>query len=291
MKNEKLLKEIETSVMGLMETFSFILKYKRLFSATGIEFSGFKEYVPGEDDAMRIDWKASLRTGKMYVRQYEEELDLDVFIILDACSSMLFGTQNKLKNEYAAVIAGAIASAGLQIGQRVGFAMVNEKNEIVLNPTNDPSRYYTILDALCREHHYGGDCVLFDFLSKITNILFQKTIIFIISDFIGLKGDWERALKVAGSKFERVFGIMVRDIRDEKLPEKEGRIRLMNPFTGETMIVDIDKIRDEFERLAKEQVEKVFSVFRSANADIVKVFTTEPFVAPIIKCLVSTTIF
>jgi len=284
MKLKELAAEIDANVRQLMETFQFVLKYKLLFSRTGIEFSGFKQYVEGEDDAKDIDWKTSLRAGKLYVREYEEEIDLDVIVLLDTCSSMLFGTQRWLKSEYASIIAGAIASASLQIGQRFGFVLANEDKQIMVEPSSDISQYYLMLNFMVDERNFGGKCALHKAINSLLNVVDMRSIVFIISDFIS-PTPWESALKMLAGKVEKVFGIFVRDIRDEKLPEGSGLFRLCDPYTGESMVVDLDKVRDEYERKAKEQSEKVIEAFRTSGCEIVKVYTHEPFIATLIKQL------
>ncbi|HEC92619.1 MAG TPA: DUF58 domain-containing protein [Candidatus Atribacteria bacterium] len=103
-----LMKEVDINVKKLIELFRFILKYRIIFRGSGIEFAGLREYTP-EDDASRIDWKSSARTGKIYVKIFEEERDLDLFLLVDVSNSMLFGTAEKLKSEYATILAATIA--------------------------------------------------------------------------------------------------------------------------------------------------------------------------------------
>ena len=280
---KQLMNEIDIDVKKLIETFRFLLKYRILFKGTGIEFAGLREYVPGQDDAIRIDWKASLRSKTLYVKQYEEERDLDVYVLVDASSSMLFGTQNKLKSEYAAVIAGAVTFAGIDTGDNVGFGMFNNGMKVSLEPTKDTSQYYKVLKMLVNPMFYGGICDLNSALLYLLNTLSDRSILFIISDFIGIGEEWKDALKMVCGKLDRVLGIMVRDIRDEKLPKGTGYIRVAEPFTGKVKSVDLDKVRIRFERLAKEQEQMVINEFQSSKAGIFKVYTTEPFVKQLIK--------
>jgi len=183
---EELMEEVDTHVKRLVEVFAFLLKYQLLFRGTGIEFVGLREYIPGQDDAMRIDWKSSLRTQRLYVKQYEEERDLDIFVLLDTSGSMLFGTQEKLKSEYAAIVAGAITYAAIETGDNVGFAMFNDKIQAFLTPSQDAAQYYHILSLMVNPNYYGGRCNLAESLLFLLNNLGEKTVLFIVSDFIGV---------------------------------------------------------------------------------------------------------
>ncbi len=281
---DELVEEVDKNVMGFTEIFNFILKYKILFQSSGLEFAGLREYSPGEDDASRIDWKSSLKGQKIYVKQYEEEKNLDIFILFDSSSSMLFGTQEKLKSEYASIVAATISFASVEVGDNIGFAMFNDKIINFLEPLQDISQYYHILNLLVDKKNYGGGCKMGDALSMVLNNIPEKTILFIISDFIGTD-DIEDKIKMCAGKFDKVFGIVVRDPRDESLPPDLGYISFLDPFSNKTMTVNTDKIREKFEQEAKLQIAKLEKIFVESGASFIKVYTNESFAEPIINHL------
>jgi len=282
---EDLMMEIDAYVRQLVDTFRFALKYRIMFRGSGIEFAGLREYIPEQDDATKIDWKASLRTNKLYVKQYEEERDLDVFILLDCSSSMLFGSQGKLKSEYATIVSGSIAYAAIESGDNVGFAMFSDKVNISFEPESDITQYYKIIRHAVDPQYYGGRCNMGKSLNYMLNMVKANTILFIISDFIGLDRNWDDALKMMGGKLDRVVGIMSRDLRDSKLPEGVGYLRLKDPFSEKMVTVDADKVREPYNYLAQNQEEKIQKDFQDVGLGFVKVYTTEPFVQPLIKYL------
>jgi uncharacterized protein (DUF58 family) len=282
---DDLMREVDVNVRELVDVFRFILKYQVLFKGTGVEFAGLREYVPGQDDATKIDWKASLRSKKLYIKQFEDERDLDVYILLDVSNSMLFGTQDKLKSEYSAVVAGSLAYSAVESGDNVGFAMFGDDVRMALDPVGDISQYYKILRCLVDRQYYGGNCNLADSLSYLINIIAERTILFIISDFIGIGAGWEDALKMMAGKLDKVVGLMVRDVRDSRLPKGIGTMRLSDPFSENVLTVNTDKVSEEFENLAKTQEDKIESEFRGGGMGFVKIYTNEPFVKPLVNYL------
>jgi len=72
--------------------------YKTSFHGSGIEFSNIREYSLG-DDTSDIDWKASARTGKTYIKKYEEDRERKVLFVVDTGESMRFGSSKKRKQE------------------------------------------------------------------------------------------------------------------------------------------------------------------------------------------------
>lgn len=57
---------------------------------TSAEFSDFREYMPG-DDLRRLDWNVYARSERMYIREYFEEKEAVVSVILDTSASMHYG--------------------------------------------------------------------------------------------------------------------------------------------------------------------------------------------------------
>ncbi|UCG95901.1 MAG: DUF58 domain-containing protein [archaeon] len=283
MDMKELMYEVDSKVKRLSDVFSFLLTYQILFRGTGLEFAQLKEYVPGEDDATRIDWKASLRTGKVFIKQYEEERDLDIIVLLDVSSSMEFGTQNRIKREFAGIIAGSIISAGIQIGDNVGFCMYSEEVKKFLEPSNDETQYYRSLELIVDKRNYGGKADLDKALRFILNNVKENTILFLISDFITPGKEWEESLKMVSNKLNDVMGIMVRDLRDEFLPDGTGNFRFRDPYSDRSIIVNLDKAKEHYEKMAREQYEYVKSNFRRSNVGFVKVFTHEPFIKALIR--------
>ena len=73
---------------------------------TSAEFSDFREYMPG-DDLRRLDWNVYARSERMYIREYFEEKEAVVSVILDTSASMHYGKKSKaeLAQDLCAVIA------------------------------------------------------------------------------------------------------------------------------------------------------------------------------------------
>ncbi len=272
--SDDLTKKVDAEVKRVSDTFRFALKYKEQFQASGIEFSDLREYLPS-DDASRIDWKNSAATEELYVKEYEEEKDMDVFIVLDASDTMMFGTSDKLKSEYAAVIASAIAYASVDAGISVGFGIYAD-NELTMTPEGGQVQYQKILNEVTRFENYGGDFNLETALNNIIGQIKANTAVFIISDYISVKGDWKSKMLVSSKKFRHVMNVMVRDLRDYKLPEA-GNYRFEDISTGEQIVVNTSKIKEEFNQKALEEEGKIMDKVEGAGASIIKVDTRDEF--------------
>ena len=102
------LRKIPFVKKGLL-TSTTVGAYKSVFKGRGLEFAGYRPYST-TDDASLIDWKATARTGDVLVREYIEERNLNIIFLFDVSDSMLFGSTDKLKAEYAAELVASLSS-------------------------------------------------------------------------------------------------------------------------------------------------------------------------------------
>ena len=68
--------------------------HKSPYHGFSVEFAQHREYVPG-DDLKHLDWKVYGRTGRFYLKQYEEETNLTLWLLVDASESMRYGSGAK----------------------------------------------------------------------------------------------------------------------------------------------------------------------------------------------------
>ena len=277
-----LVKRMEAILQKLAEA-RIMSRYRRIFKGKGLEFEDFREYNE-DDDASRIDWKASVRANKTLIKRYKEERDLDIYILFDVSSSMVFGSTEKLKNEYAAEFVAALSHIILFTGDKAGLFMFSDSVIKKVLPANNQDQFYVILRNLLDPNNYGGGCNLGKAIREIINFSKEKGIMVIVSDFIGLEKDWEEGIKVASAKFD-VMGVMIHDPRDEVLPRNVGKVLIKDPFSKREIMVDPDEIADKYEKYALEQKLYVKRVFTQYHADFLDLRTDKDFVVPFLSIL------
>ncbi len=92
----------------------------------GMDFSEMKQYVQG-DDPRSMDWKATRRTGKAYIRVFNEERDRNVWLLISQRNSMFFGTKQRMKSVAAAHLSALASFKVLDSGDRVGAVVYNDE--------------------------------------------------------------------------------------------------------------------------------------------------------------------
>lgn len=273
---DDLRQSMDAEVKRVSDLFRFLLKYKRHFQPSGVEFSGLRQYLPS-DDASRIDWKISAGKPDLFVKQYEEEINMDAFIIVDCSDTMTFGTAEKLKSEYAAVVSAALAYASIDAAIDVGFGLFGD-DQFLVTPQGGMDRYQLMLKQLTDVDNYGGTFDLEHAINETIGQIKEDTAVFIVSDFIDVEGDWKTKMKLASMKFRHVMSIMVRDRRDYKMPDS-GNFRFEAPGADDKMVVDTGKIKEEFERKAEKQEEEISNQVEAGGSSFLKIDTRDSFSA------------
>jgi uncharacterized protein (DUF58 family) len=288
------MKEIKLDLLPLINKLEAVLRkgftrellaggYQAVFKGKGMEFVGFRDYTPS-DDALLIDWKASLRAHKPMVRVLQEERDLSVFFIMDVSDSMLFSSHKKLKCEYAAELLGTLCYAMQQVGDNVGLCMFSDKIVTVLPPGLGSSQFYRIVKSLSNPSLYGGKYDIGWMLLYILSLPFLKndSILFIISDFIGLRPGWEEPLKIVGLKYDLNL-VIVRDPVDMRMPDIGAEIRLSDPFSERRMTINPRDASQIFQTEASEQIARLKRELSKTNSSMLYLETDQDFTGEIFK--------
>ena len=128
----KKVRQIEIRTKNIVNDF-FGGDYHSNFKGRGMTFSEVREYVPG-DDVRSIDWNVTARTGSPFIKVFEEERELTVFLLVDISSSGEFGTRSQLKKDYIAEIASVLGFSAIKNNDKVGLILFSDAVEKYIIP-------------------------------------------------------------------------------------------------------------------------------------------------------------
>jgi uncharacterized protein (DUF58 family) len=113
-----------------------------------VEFAEHREYVPG-DDIRHIDWKVWSKTDKLYLKQYEEETNLLLYLLLDTSESMGYASgKNVTKLRYAQFVVAALGYMILQQQDSVGLVVFDDAVRRYLKPAGHPTQLMELFHLL-----------------------------------------------------------------------------------------------------------------------------------------------
>ncbi len=136
------------------------------YQGLAVEFAEHRQYVPG-DDLKHLDWKVFGRSDKLYLKQYQQETNLDVVILVDASASMRFGTLRVkqgwggtdasarlgtwTKFDHATAIGAALCYLSLQQRDRVGLAVFADGIRAQVKRSNAKNTWRSVVRTLATE--------------------------------------------------------------------------------------------------------------------------------------------
>ncbi|GJL78414.1 MAG: hypothetical protein NPINA01_14030 [Nitrospinaceae bacterium] len=255
-------------------------EYVSAFKGRGMEFSGVREYQPG-DDIRLIEWNVTARMGIPFIKEFKEERELTLMLLVDVSSSGGFGSVGKLKSEIAAEIASILAFAAIKNNDKIGLIVFSDNIEHYVPPKKGKSHVWNIIRTILDFNPEGKGTDLNIPLEYLLKIQKRKTVTFLISDFQA-KG-YENTLKLAKQKHD-LIALWIYDPNERNLPDV-GLATLEDAETGESILVDTsDKAMvEQFAQLSKKDFLKMKRFLNSIGIDIIEIRTDGSLVEPIIR--------
>jgi uncharacterized protein (DUF58 family) len=202
--------------------------FRSLYKGQGIEFCGVREYLRG-DDVRAIDWNVTARMSKPFVKLFEEDRELVVFLVVDCSASMTSGAASKSRIATALETAALLALAAEQNGSPVGVVLFDGDIRFSLAPKTGRDHVMLMLsrfDSVGTAQVPGS--ALDNALSGAAKLLRKRSLIFVVSDFRA--AFWETPLSVLAVKHD-VVAIRIADTFDAELPAA-GMISFADPETS-----------------------------------------------------------
>ncbi len=167
----------------------------------GLNFEEMRDYLPG-DDIRSIDWKATARTGKPYVRVFTEERDRPALLVVDQRISMFFGSQLNMKAVTAAEAAAITAFRVLNASDRVGGIVFNDDSQVDIAPRRSERTVFALLESIVQMNSalnadktvVAAPASLNGVLGSVARIAHHDHLIIVFSDFDGIDDTTHRRL-------------------------------------------------------------------------------------------------
>jgi len=216
----------------------FAGEYRSAFRGRGMEFEEVRPYVAG-DDVRHIDWNVTARTASPHVKEFREERELTLQLVLDVSGSVGFGgggadgrTDKRLQ---IARMAGALAFAAIRNGDRVGLMTFSDRVERFLPPRKTRGHAWTVLRAAFDREASSRGTDLAHALDKLGGFLRRRAVICVLSDFLAER-PFQRELGILARR-HRVNCFLVHDELERALPGI-GLVDLEDAETGRRVLVD-----------------------------------------------------
>jgi uncharacterized protein (DUF58 family) len=230
----KRIKMIELRTNRLVQNV-FAGAYQSVYKGRGMSFASVRPYMPG-DDVRVIDWKVTARYGEPYIKEFIEERELTLVLVIDGSASVLFGTQDKRKRDFGAEFGAVLALAANKNNDRSGLLIFSDEIEHYVPPKKGRSHILRIIRDLLTHETRGVGTDMGMALRTINRVLDSGAIVFIISDYLLDPASYERELIVTSQQHDAV-AVVLTDPLEEAIPDV-GLMRLKDAETGAEQWVD-----------------------------------------------------
>ena len=247
--------------------------YRSRFRGGGIEFSEVREYSAG-DDVRRIDWNVSARYNDLFVKEFVEENELNVYVIIDMSASNDFGFI-KSKKESGFEVAASLMFSAIKNNDRVGMGLFTETLEKFIPAKKGKKHMIEILQNLLDYSPKSSKTDIFKSLSQLQSNLKRRSVVFIVSDFIS--DSFVKPLKYLKFKHQIVL-VNISDIRESQIPEI-GHVYLEDAESGEQILVNTSdkKFQEQYSILLKKTREKNEYEMKKSGIDFLNLSNEESF--------------
>ena len=248
--------------------------YRSAFKGQGLEFTEVREYQP-EDDVRRIDWNITARLNRPYVKQYQEEEQLTVMLVVDISASSRFGTGLRRKNEVMAEIGALLAFSAIENNDRIGLILFSNGAEKYVPPKSGLRHTLRVIRELLafEPKHRGTD--IGQALYYLGRVQRKRCVCFLLSDF--LSSGYEQALKVANKRFD-LIAVRISDPREGLLPSL-GLFRVRDLESDETKWVDASSaaVRKEFSQRAEARTKTLWQTMSRLGIGYLSIRTDQSY--------------
>ncbi len=260
-----LLKKIKLQIGKKLNSL-FIGEYHSAFKGYGLSFDSVREYQFG-DDVRSIDWNVSARMNHLYVKQYIEERELSVVLMIDISGSTEFGSARS-KRDVILEVATLVLYLAQMNNDRISVLLFSENVDMFITPMKGRKFILKVIDEIlsCRPSSRGTN--ISRAIDYVRRVMKKRSVVFIISDFLDSSGeDYILKMKLLGKKHD-IIPVQVWDPGEKEI-KMFGLTEFVDLETGRVFLSDTVPEKGNFPLLQE--------------FDSISLNTVEPIEVPMLK--------
>lgn len=250
-------------------------QHKSPFKGASIEFVEHRQYYPG-DEIRHIDWRAFGKTGKFYIKEYEDETNLRAYLLVDASGSMNYAGKTLSKWHYARQVAAAMGYLLLSQRDAVGMMTFDTAVRDIAEPSTAAHSFERIA-ALLGEREPGGETSLGDVLAGIVPTLKRRSLVFVISDLFDEVEKVLAAMKELRHSRHEVVLLHIVAPEEEEFPfARPTQFRNLERLANR-VLVDPHRLRKHYLENYRRFCKELAAGCGALGCDYFKLQTTDPY--------------
>ncbi len=237
------------------------------------EFAHHRQYSPG-DPIRTLDWRVFGRTDRYYTKLFEAETNFDCHLLIDASSSMNYGSGKVSKLEYAKFLSASLAYLVLKQRDSVGLSVFDSEVRAYLPPRSAMGIILEI-DRLLKDIKPTPKTSLAKQLHDIALMMKRRSVVVVVSDLLSDAEDILGGLEHLRFDGHNVIVMHTLDPYEIEFPF-DGTWRFEGLEGEEPLTTQPQRIRDEYLKNFGEYMESIRSGCVAAQIDYAVVDTSRP---------------
>ncbi len=217
------------------------------------EFAEHRAYVSG-DDLKHLDWKVLGRTERYYIRRYEDETNLRVYLVLDRSASMAYTSGPETKYHYACRLAAAVGYVVAKARDAVGLFLYADTIQAQLEPLNSILNLNNLASTMLRQGPSSTTRTART-LHQIAEAIQRRGLIVLFSDLLDEPAEIVRALAHFRQQHHDVIIFHTLDPAEIDFPF-EKNAEFLDLETGARISADPRSLASEYRRVFAEFLEQ-----------------------------------
>jgi uncharacterized protein (DUF58 family) len=249
-------------------------RHRSPFKGSSVEFVEHRDYYPG-DEIRHIDWRAYGKTGRYYVKEFEDETNLRAHLLVDVSGSMAYAGQYVSKFQYAQILAASLA--WLLLGQRDSVGMITFDSAIreQLKPSSNREAFRRIQEVL-ESTTPGSDTSIASMIDVALRSVQRRSLLILISDCFDDVSQLVRALQRCRHARNEVVLFRIAAPEEEEFPfDRPTQFRNLEDL-DQRLLVDPLRLRKEYLRQYREFVANLERECRAIGVDCRGILTSDP---------------
>ncbi|HEX8325601.1 MAG TPA: DUF58 domain-containing protein [Tepidisphaeraceae bacterium] len=248
------------------------------YQGVSVEFAQHRPYTSG-DDIRHVDWKVLARADKVYLKQYQQETNLQLILVVDASESMGFGSVpvdggKWTKYDHATSLAASLAYLAVHQADAVGLAIFDQTLSRFFKPSSSPTQWKLVaqeLQQMPKWNKTGIGRVLDQIAEKLTH----RSVIVLMTDCFDDLESIKKGLRHLRYKKHEIIVMQLLDPQEIEFPFEDVTLFKGLEEAGQ-LITEPRALRDGYLEQFRQFSDDLKKLCRGLNIDFRAFNTSEP---------------
>jgi uncharacterized protein (DUF58 family) len=250
-------------------------QHKSPFKGASVEFVEHRNYYPG-DEIRHIDWRAYGKTGKYYVKEFEDETNLRCQLFVDASGSMGYAGRTLSKLDYCRYLAASLGHLLLRQRDATGLIAFDTKVRERIEPSTNPKNFQRLVKTL-EALEPGRETSLAKVIEDVLPTLKRRGLIVLFSDCFDRIDPLMTALNALRHSRHEVIVFHVVAPEEETFPFAKPTMFRSLEQRGQRMLVDPHRLRKHYIEQYEAFCTDLAKRCRGIGIDYFRLVTSEPY--------------